>query len=198
RSGSAARSRGGGSPRSLGPEKPDLAEGQAPSRFEPRDGGPVRSLRARHFGRAGEEADAGLARGRLGELDHDVAPADAAAPARAQGLARRLLGRDRERDRARARRGATGQAGRLPRIHQLVHEAIAPAREGAGDPVDLHEVHAEADDQALASRRTRRPPKAPRVPTITRRPRPAAAGRTGAGAPPGTSETSLDALRAPD
>src|SRR5262249_62401259 len=142
-------------------------------------------------GRAGEEAAGGLARGRRGELDHDVAPADAAAPARAEGLARRLLGRDRERDRARARRGATGQAGRLPRIHQLVHEAIAPAREGAGDPVDLHEVHAEADDQALASRRTRRPPKAPRAPTITRRPRPAAAGPTGARRAE-APETSLD------
>src|SRR5262249_57529214 len=117
-------------------------------------------------GRAGEEAAGGLARGRRGELDHDVAPADAAAPARAEGLARRLLGRDRERDRARARRGATGQAGRLPRIHQLVHEAIAPAREGVGDPVDLHEVPAAADDQALAPPTTRPPPHPPPAPPL--------------------------------
>ncbi len=135
-----------GGPRSSGSrEQPDLAHGEdAVAHLEGDPGAARRATAARDFGGAGAQLH-----GRsLPEGHHDVAPAHPAAPAGAEGLAGRFLARDREGEGPRALSGGGRQAGRFLGVHQLGHEALAPARQGRGHARQLDQVDPEAHDHS--------------------------------------------------
>src|SRR4029453_9758308 len=81
------------------------------------------------------------------EVDVDVAPAHAAAPAGADGLAGRFLARDRERERPAALGLLRREARGLGRVHEARHQAVPPALPGGPHARQLDEVDAQADDQ---------------------------------------------------
>src|SRR5262245_49981089 len=122
-------------------EQPELGYGQGAADFQG-DRGPARRAETRrHLCGAGEEADAG---GRA-ELHHHVAPAHALAPARAQGLARGFFPRHGQGNGVDSGQSLGRQPVRLLLVHELGHEAGAPALERLGHPGPLHEVDAQAD-----------------------------------------------------